>query len=87
MGCGGNGIKVLSKMSNWRKYADKRKVYVLQKGIESILYNNKKFDIRTYLLAITTKKKLYLYISKDSCMRISSYDYNKTNNNFSYSNI
>jgi len=80
LGCGGNGIKVLSKMSDWRKYADKRKVYVLQKGIESILYNNKKFDIRTYLLAITTKKKLYLYISKDSCMRISSYDYNKTNN-------
>lgn len=74
-GGGGNGIIVLPELKDWKKHVNIRKKYVLQKGIESYLYNGKKFDIRTYILVVVSRQQVYLYMSKDSCMRISSYDY------------
>ena len=76
-GGGGKGIIVLSKLQDWKRHVRPRKKYVLQKGIDSILYGGRKFDIRTYVLVIVSRRNTYLYMSKDSCMRISSYEYDE----------
>lgn len=75
-GGGGKGIQVLSRLSNWKNCVHPRKKYVIQKGIESICYKGRKFDLRTYILIVTTKKKVHAYISKESCMRVSNCKYN-----------
>lgn len=73
---GGLGVRPLLNMVEWKKYVKENKKYILQKGVDSLLINGKKFDIRMYLLCVIDhNKQFHLYLSKDGYLRISASDY------------
>lgn len=75
MSGGGQGIQVLSRLRDFPKYVKPFRQYVIQRGVPCVLYQGKKFDLRSYLLVVVDEKKARVYLSKDSCLRISSYLY------------
>ena len=58
---------------------DRNSNYIIQKGIEPLLFNNKKFDIRIFYIVVLYQNKLYFYISKDSLLKINSSEYKYNN--------
>jgi len=89
MSCGGVGIQVLSTLNEFPQHVNPMKQYVIQRCINSILYQGKKFDIRSYILVVVSKKRVRFYLSKDSCMHISSYlyDENKLDKEINVTNL
>lgn len=78
-GWGGKDIKVFMGFNNYRKHIKTNNVYVLQQEVpRPILYDTKKFDIRTYVAFIYYKKKYHVYMFNESLCRVSLRDYNPT---------
>lgn len=58
---------------------DRNSNYIIQKGIDPLLFNNKKFDMRVFYIVVLHQNKLYFYVSKDSLLKINSSEYKYNN--------
>jgi len=72
---GGRGIKIIKNIDEIPEN------HFIQEIIEPDLIDNKKYDLRIYLLIINYNNKNYYYLSKDGKIRLSSDDYDITNFN------
>lgn len=75
----GQGISVFTNINDVMSNIDSKKKYVLQRSIPNMmLYKNKKFHIRTYLLVHYINDIYYFYLYKDGIVIVSK---NKWNSN------
>ena len=75
----GQGISVFTNINDVISNIDPKKKYVLQRSIPNMmLYKNKKFHIRTYLLVHYINDIYYFYLYKDGIVIVSK---NKWNSN------
>lgn len=65
----GKGIEVLNGKEIKKKYDEKDKI-IIQKCVESDLYEGYKYDVRMYYLLIRIKNKIVSYVSVDGKIRI-----------------
>ena len=66
------GINIFNNIEDVKKNIDIKKKYVLQKNISNMmLYKNKKFHIRTYLLVHYINHIYYFYLYKDGIVVVS----------------
>ena len=80
-----NKLKKLLKNNNKKIHKchepafDRNSNYIIQKGIDPLLFNNKKFDLRIFYIVVLYQNKLYFYISNDSLLKINSSEYKYNN--------
>jgi len=76
---GSNGIVILHKKDDFRKYVRPDRTYILQAGIEPMLYNGYKFDIRIFAVGWISENNINFYLYPDGYCRISNTKYDKNN--------
>ena len=77
-----NGINIFNNITDVKNNIDIKKKYVLQKNISNrMLYKNKKFHIRTYLLVHYKDNIYYFYLYNDGIMIVSKHKWEHKNIN------
>lgn len=81
-GYGGRGIKVFMGVNNYRRLLKRGTNYVLQPEVSNpMLYNGRKFDVRSFVAMVYVRGKYHLYLYPDSICRVSLTAYNKKSAN------